>query len=149
MDDNLDSNILPNRLASYSSPRSVVGNSFNNISSTPITPIYQRVTPRKVSTGTQRGEQTLSGTQLVVSADGLQRIIYGTFNGEFGIFGCTMDTGDPNVLTVVWKQVGPTKFIYDPTHTNKNVMQEGKLTDGTYGMAVAKVDKDLVTDVFN
>lgn len=37
---------------------------------------------------------------------------------------------------LVSKQVGATQYVYDPT-TGKNIMQIGKLPDGTYGWAVA------------
>ena len=150
MDDNLDSLNYPIGLTSQALPRTTVVGGFKNITNVPVSPMYRRITPRQVSTGMQRGEQTLSGTLMVLSTDGSQRILIGTGpNGEFGLFSCTVNGNDPANLSVVWKKIGPTDYIYDPTNSYKNIMQIGKLTDGTYGEAVAKVGKDLVTDVFN
>jgi hypothetical protein len=139
MDSNLDSMTTGVGLNTRSLPRNVVGSGFNNISNNPVAPIYQRITPRQVSTGMQRGEQTLSGTLQVLSSDGSQRILLGTGpDGEFGMFSCTVNNNDPSSLSVVWKRIGITDYTYDPSNSNKNVMQTGKLPSGAYGIAVAR-----------
>lgn len=43
---------------------------------------------------------------------------------------------------VVQKIVGPTRYIYDLT-TTKNIMQDGKLPDASYGWAVAITNKNV------
>lgn len=96
----------------------------------------ERVLPRQVSTGVNRGTQTVMGQ------DGTQ-IQIGNINNttEFGISVIDKDG------FILFKLVGQTWFWYDKT-TNKNVMQVGKLPDGTYSMAIAKPGND-VDDAFN
>lgn len=43
---------------------------------------------------------------------------------------------------VIQKIVGPTRSVYDIS-TGKNIMQDGKLPDATYGWAVAATNKNV------
>ena len=61
--------------------------------------------------------------------------------GEFGFFGT--DTAG----NVVFKIIGSTFYVNDIVN-NTNVMQIGKMPDGSYGTAIAKVGKN-VSDIFS
>lgn len=84
------------------------------------------VTPYKLGSGVMRG------TQIIANTDG-SKVILGTLpnSGDFGI--AFVDTNG----NIIHKIVGATTYIYDAT-TGKNIIQEGKLPNGTYGLAVAK-----------
>lgn len=77
------------------------------------------------------------GTSTWVSTDGSKMLIGNLPNNEFGI---AFYDPQGNLIT---KYVGPTRFIYDPVHSNVNVMQDGKLPDSTYGVAIAITGQDL------
>lgn len=81
-------------------------------------------------------DNTLSGvsrgTQTFISTDGSKMLIGNLPNNEFGIA-----FYNPQGILVT-KYVGPTRFIYNPADSNVNVLQDGKLPNGTYGLAVAK-----------
>lgn len=114
---------------------------------------YGFVNAFKLQTGNTRGTQSVgyggakidgANNRIVVSnptdnsSVGIGSIP-GT-NGEFGFF--VLDTnGD-----VVQKIVGPTRYIYDLT-TKKNILQDGKLPDATYGWAVAAPNYDVADGV--
>jgi hypothetical protein len=115
---------------------------------------YDRVLPRQVSSGSTRGTQKVgygnteidgSNNRIVITnpTDGTSvgiGTIPGSITNEFGFFALD-ENGE-----VVMKIVGPTRYIYD-LDNDKNVMQDGKLPDGTFGWAVAKEDYD-VEDAF-
>ena len=67
-------------------------------------------------------------------------IIPGSTTNEFGFFALDEDGN------VIMKIVNGTRYIYDPT-TDKNVMQDGKLPDGTYGLVTVIPGAD-VSEVF-
>lgn len=91
-----------------------------------------RVTPQQVATGTTRGTQTYANT-----------------DGSYMTLGLIPDGGtdfgiaffDPDG-TLISKVTSVTQYVYDKT-TGKNIMQIGKLPDGSYGWAVAKVGNDV------
>jgi hypothetical protein len=103
------------------------------------------VQPYLLQSGNMRGTQTVGfGNTKIDSAN--NRIIItnsvdnsqigigtvpGSTTGEFGFF--SLDSNS----NLIMKIVGPTQFVYDLT-TNKNIIQIGRLPDGSYGMAVAK-----------
>jgi hypothetical protein len=102
------------------------------------------ITPFKINSGTQRGIQGVGFTGPVIDnahnrititnpADKTSigmGIIPGTTTNEFGFF--SLDSNG----NVVMKIVNGTRYVYD-LNTNKNIMQDGKLPDGTYGWFVA------------
>lgn len=117
-----------------------------------------RQLPRQISTGSTRGTQTvgygntkIDGTNNSITIgdsillDGNNNLIEVTGDdgsqvgmgaipdsdtGEFG-FSSTDSSND-----LVMKIVNGTFYVYDIT-TNKNIIQIGKLPDGSFGMAVA------------
>lgn len=98
----------------------------------------------KLQTGNTRGTQIVgyggakidgANNRIVVTnpADGTSvgmGIIPGSTTNEFGFF--TLNSAGQ----VVEKTINGTRYIYNPT-TGKNVLQDGKLPDATYGWAVA------------
>lgn len=116
-----------------------LSNSFADITARSVDDLAQsnRVQPGQITTGVLRGTQRIQNTDGSYITLG---VIPNT-NGEFGIafFTATDD--------LIAKDTGPTKFVYDPT-TNKNVMQIGKLPDGSYGWHVAATGYD-VEDAFS
>lgn len=115
---------------------------------------FERIIPRQISSGSTRGTQKVgygsteidgSNNRIVITnpLDGTSvgiGTIPGSTTGEFGFFALDEDGN------VVMKIVGPTRYIYDLTN-DKNVMQDGKLPDGSYGWAVAK-ENYSVEDAF-
>lgn len=71
--------------------------------------------------------QAVTMTAADGSVVGMGQIPGGT---DFGFF--ALDSS----ARLVFKQISSTQYVYDPT-TGKNIMQIGKLPDGTYGWAVA------------
>lgn len=121
-----------------------LGDDQNNISDRDVFGDSMRVLPRQVSTGTQRGEQLISGSIAIVSANGQERIVLGNGpGGEFGIFGCTVNNNDPSDLSIKWKFVDQTLYGYDPNNDYKNNVQLIKLSNGEYGAAFSKNGEDL------
>lgn len=103
-----------------------------------------RMLPRQISTGSTRGVQTVGyGT---VKIDGTNnRITIGDTDGSsigMGSIPSTVsDTGFFALDTsgqLVWKQVGPTSYTYDPSNDYVNNLQLGLLPDGSTGMVSAK-----------
>ncbi len=128
--------------------------SYNNVRDVSLESLQDRIQPRQVGTGLMRG------TQTILNTDG-SKITLGKISGtsEFGIAyydpddnllssitGTTYSFYDTNG-SLIQKITGGTTYIYDIT-TNKNIIQIGKLPDGSYGMVVAKPDVD-VADVFD
>lgn len=85
----------------------------------------ERVKPRQVATGAQRGQQTL------VNTDG-SKIIFGMLpeNNEFGIA-----FYDPQGR-LVSKYLSATRYIYDSN--GLNFLQDGVLTGGARGFIIVK-----------
>lgn len=100
---------------------------FATIPDVPVEATSDRVTPGQVATGTTRGTQTYMNTDGSYMTMGL--IPNST---DFGI--AFFDKSG----TLISKTTSSTQYVYDKT-TGKNVMQVGKLPDGTYGWAIAKV----------
>lgn len=73
----------------------------------------------------------------VTNADGTKTGI-GQIPGSTDLGFYTLDAAG----NVIQKIVGPTRYIYDLS-TIKNVMQDGKLPDATYGWAVAATNKNV------
>lgn len=102
------------------------------------------VTPYKLQTGVMRGTQTIAntdGTKIYIGqipktntfgiafADATGKIVSQITGSTYSFFNSDG--------ALVSKIEGPTQYVYDIT-TGKNIIQIGKLPDGTYGMAVAK-----------
>lgn len=85
------------------------------------------VTPYKLGSGVMRG------TQIIQNTDGSQ-ITLGNLPNSSTQFGITFIDPSGNTIST---NTGATQMIYDIS-TGKNIIQIGKLPDGTYGMAVAK-----------
>lgn len=77
----------------------------------------------------------------VTNADGTKTGI-GVIPGSTDLGFYTLDASG----NVIQKIVGPTRYVYDLT-TNKNIMQDGKLPDATYGQATAKAGYDVADGV--
>ena len=105
----------------------------------------QRFKPRNIPTGATRGEQTVEGTFIIRNPDTDERILLGILGDEFGIFGGTIESNDENKITVDWKIIGATRYIYKETY---NILQDGILPDGTGGFVIVK-EGNNVTDVFD
>lgn len=100
---------------------------FATIPDVPISPDSNRTNPNQIPSGVTRG------TQKYINTDGSYMTLGVIPDGgtDFGI--AFFDSSD----TLIAKITGVTQYIYDKT-TNKNVVQVGKLPDGSYGWAVAK-----------
>lgn len=73
----------------------------------------------------------------VTNADGTKTGI-GQIPGSTDLGFYTLDASG----NVIQKIVGPTRYVYDIA-TGKNVIQDGKLPDGTYNFAVAKAGSNI------
>lgn len=120
------------------------------------------VTPYKVNSGSLRGTQTVGhGSTQIDSAN--NRIVLGNIilDGNSGTITTTNSDGSsvgmgliPGTVaefgffatdangSLVWKRVGPTGFTYDLINA-KNILQDGKLPDGTYGWVSAVSGKNV------
>ena len=56
---------------------------MNNISSVSLASLQERIAPRQISTGNNRGEMTIKGLIRVVDTDSSIRLILGYKKGEF------------------------------------------------------------------
>lgn len=112
------------------------------------------VTPYKLGSGVMRG------TQIIANTDG-SKVILGLLPKNQG-FGIAFTDTTGNIISTVTSNTysfydtsgnlvsqitGPTQYIYDLT-TNKNILQMGKLPDGTFGLAIAKSGFN-VSDAFS
>lgn len=117
---------------------------YNNVPDRSVFDDQMRVLPRQVSTGTQRGEQIIDGSQIVVSPDGEERIITGRGpNSEFGLFGVQVNNKDPSDLTIGWSDVGRTRSVYDDTNIKR--MMSGKFPDGSIKIKLSQPTFDVAT----
>lgn len=131
----------------------MTGGRFDSVKNAAIDDSYNvgtRVLPRQISSGSTRGTQKVgygsteidgSNNRIVITnpVDGTSvgiGTIPGSVTNEFGFFALD-ENGE-----VVMKIVGPTRYIYDP-ETEKNVYQDGKMPDGTYGFASAAEGRDV------
>ncbi len=104
-----------------------------------------RVMPRQLSTGSQRGEMTIQGKLIVTDPNSNQRILVGNHDNEFGIFGATISGNDEENLTISWKVIGATRYVYK---NSENFLQDGVLPDGVGGFIIVK-DGYEVEDVYS
>lgn len=81
------------------------------------------------------------GTQRVSNTDGSYVLVGNLPDNTFGI-----GFFDAN-NNLVSKNIGQTQYVYDIT-TGKNIIQIGKLPDGTYGFVAAKTGLN-VADAFS
>lgn len=103
----------------------------------------QRVMPRELKAGSQRGEMVIQGKLTVRNPDTDEQIIIGSVNNDFGVFGTSGSSDNPDVAFGI---VGQTFYFYDLTD-GRNIMQIGKLPDGTFNFASAKATYE-VEDAF-
>jgi len=83
-----------------------------------------------------------ANSRMVLHDGSVYRMETGAFDdGTYGF-----KFSDPSGF-LLFKTDGVTWFWYDKT-TQKNVMQVGKLPDGSYGIAVAKPGSDVSDGVF-
>lgn len=113
-----------------------ISNSYPTISDHDLEAESDRVNPNQVTTGTTRGTQT-----------------YPNLDGSYMTLGLIPDGGTDFGIaffdktgTLITKITQETQYVYDKT-SGVNIMQIGKLPDGTYGMVVAKPGID-VADLF-
>lgn len=144
MQNNTDNSFDYNKL-----PRSGTSNTMHDVQA--FDPYRQaeqmRVMPRQLSTGAQKGEMTVFGKIIVGNPNNNERIIIGTNGDDFGFFGAESNGGDEANLDIAWKIVGQTFYFYDIDDDGRNIMQVGKLPDGTFNMVAAK-DGYEVEDAF-
>jgi hypothetical protein len=117
---------------------------FATIPDVPIQAESNRVNPNQVASGVTRGTQTYMNTDGSYMTMGL---IPNTTNFGIAFFTAagkliskstsTVDYKYDTLGNLIFKNDGQTQYIYDKT-TGKNVVQIGKLPDGSYGWAVAK-----------
>lgn len=108
--------------------------------------IASRVAPRQVTSGVTRGTQTIMNTDgsyvtLGLIPDGGTDFGIAFFSSVGNLISKNTGTVESMYDTngnLISQNTGETQSIYDPT-TGKNVMQIGKLPDGTYGFAVAAI----------
>lgn len=132
-------------------------------------PQSNRIEPKSIISGALPGATEIRlGNNIKISGKD-QQILVNTANGSV-VFGATDDgrlamevTNSDGTKTgigqipgstdlgfytldaagnVIQKIVGPTRYIYDLT-TTKNIMQDGKLPDASYGWAVATTNKNI------
>lgn len=105
----------------------------------------QRLMPRELKAGSQRGEIIIQGKLTVTDPTSDERIIIGTVGDNFGIFGAVDSTDNPEIA---YKIVGQTFYFYDLNNESANIMQFGKVPDETFGFAIAKTGSE-VADIFD
>lgn len=128
---------------------------FATIPDVPIQSTSQRVTPQQVATGVTRGTQTYMNVDgsymtLGVIPDNSGDIGVGFFTSTGILISKSTSTTDfkyDSNGNLIFENNGQTMFVYDET-TGKNVIQIGKLPDGSYGMIVAKPGNN-VADTFS
>jgi len=103
----------------------------------------QRVMPRELKAGSQRGEMVIQGKLTIRNPETDEQVIIGSVNNDFGIFGTSGSSDNPDVAFSV---VGQTFYFYDLSD-GRNIMQVGKLPDGTFNFASAKATYE-VEDAF-
>lgn len=105
----------------------------------------ERILPRQISTGSMRGTQIVgygavkidgSNNTISITAPSTSTTINVGVIPTATITGVGLSIVDSSGFTL-FKMDGQTWYWYDKT-TTKNVMQIGKLPDGTYGTAIAK-----------
>jgi hypothetical protein len=101
----------------------------------PIESQDERIKPRQVGTGAQRGQQTL------VNTDG-SKMVYGILPDNAG-FGIAFYNSDGDLVS---KQTGTNRYLYD--EDGNNYLQDGILADGTRGFIIVKPGF-TVDDVIN
>lgn len=111
-------------------PEVLSGYNYPN-SSAPSLPAMPLSIPDNTLSGVSRGTSTW------ISTDGSKMLIGNLPNNEFGIA-----FYNPQGVLVT-KYVGPTRFVYNPSDSNVNVMQDGKLPDNTYGWHIAAPTKNV------
>lgn len=105
----------------------------------------QRVMPRELKAGSQRGEMVIQGKLTVRNPETAERILVGNYNNEFGLFGATIINNDENNLDLSWKIIGKTRYIYN---NGENFLQDGVLPDSSGGFIIVKSGNE-VADVYN
>jgi hypothetical protein len=134
MADNTDKPLsLDNNIASD------LRNEYPNISTTPVQPESDRITPRQVSSGVERG------TKIIMNVDG-SYIEMGALSDGSGDFGIAFYDAQGRIVS---KMVGPdanstgkTDYYYDET-TGRNYMQIGRLPDGSYNIAITQAPYNI------
>lgn len=128
---------------------------FATIPDVPISFDNQRVNPNQIASGVTRGTQTymnVDGSYMTMGVipDNSGDIGVGFFTSSGTLISKSTSTTDFKYDTsgnLIFKNDGQTQFVYDET-TGKNIIQIGKLPDGSYGWAVAKVGNN-VADAFS
>lgn len=113
-------------------PTPGINNQFATIPDVSVDAIANRVAPRQVASGVQRG------TQIIMNTDG-SYITLGLIPNSNNQFGIAFFTASG---TLVSKNTATTQYFYDET-TGKNIIQIGKLPDNTYGYVVATTGNDV------
>lgn len=103
-----------------------------------------RVLPRQLSTGSTRGTQTVGYGTVKIDGSNNRITIGDTDGSSIGMGSVPTTASDTGFFALdisgklVWKQVGPTSYTFDPTHSYTNNLQLGLLPDGSTGMVSAK-----------
>lgn len=112
-----------------------------------------RIIPRQMSTGTLRGTQNVGYGQVKIDGSNNRITIGDTDGSSIGMGSVPTTISDTGFFALdtsgklVWKQVGPTTYVYDPTHSYTNILQLGILPDGSGGLVTVKPGIN-VADVF-
>lgn len=99
----------------------------------------------KISGKTQQIAVTTTGGNITIGATSDGRLAMEVTNSDGTKTGIGVIPGSTQLGfytldasgNVIQKIVGPTRYVYDLT-TGKNIMQDGKLPDASYGQATAK-----------
>lgn len=99
----------------------------------------------KISGKTQQIAVTTTGGNITIGATSDGRLAMEVTNSDSTKTGIGVIPGSTQLGfytldasgNVIQKIVGPTRYVYDLS-TGKNIMQDGKLPDSTYGQATAK-----------
>lgn len=108
-----------------------------------------RVLPRQFSTGTMRGTQNVGYGKVKIDGSNNRITIGDTDGSSIGMGSIPDNSGDVGFFAldtagnIVWKQVGPTSYVYNPQDSYHNVTQNGILPDGSGGWAVAAPGYDV------
>jgi len=108
-----------------------------------------RVLPRQLSTGSSRGVQKVGYGNVNIDGSNNRITIGDTDGSSIGMGSVPDNSGDVGFFsldstgTLVWKQVGPTSYVYNPQDSYHNVEQNGILPDGSGGWAIAAPGYDV------
>lgn len=107
----------------------------------------QRLMPRELKSGSQRGEMVIQGKLTVVNPDTNERMVLGSNGDSFGLFAAEAVGGDDSNLDTALAITGKSLDMYKLDDEGRNTLRLGLLPDGMYNLVAVK-DGYEVEDVF-